>query len=80
MSLSSLKISMITPKGGSKVYELHGTIHQNFCTKCGRLYDLDSILKAPSIPYCDQCGESLNLMLFVRRILGSKCISLATMP
>ena len=31
-------------KAGSKiVYELHGTIHQNFCTKCGRLFGLDYV-------------------------------------
>ncbi|HHT67415.1 MAG TPA: NAD-dependent protein deacylase [Erysipelotrichaceae bacterium] len=66
-------------KGGSKkVYELHGTIHQNFCTKCGRLYDLDSILKAPSIPYCDQCGGIIkpNVVLY-EESLDQNVISLA---
>ena len=43
-------------KAGSKtVYELHGTIHQNFCMKCGRLFGLDYVMKAPGIPYCDKC-------------------------
>ena len=42
--------------GSSLVYELHGTIHQNFCQKCGRLFGLDYVMKAKGIPYCDKCG------------------------
>lgn len=43
-------------KAGSKyVYELHGTIHQNFCMKCGRLFGLDYVMNAKGIPYCDRC-------------------------
>lgn len=54
-------------KAGSKlVYELHGSIHQNFCTKCGRLFGLDSVLKAASVPICDQCGSIIkpNVVLY----------------
>ena len=42
--------------GSSMVYELHGTIHQNFCQKCGRLFGLDYVMNAKGIPYCDKCG------------------------
>ena len=54
-------------KAGSKtVYELHGTIHQNFCTKCGRLFGLDYVLKTKGIPYCDKCGGIVkpNVVLY----------------
>ena len=31
-------------KAGSKiVYELHGSIHRNYCMKCHKFYDLNSI-------------------------------------
>ena len=44
-------------KAGSKlVYELHGTVHQSFCTKCGRLFGLDYVMNADGVPHCDKCG------------------------
>ncbi|MGI6607454.1 MAG: NAD-dependent protein deacylase [Erysipelotrichaceae bacterium] len=43
-------------KAGSKnVYELHGSIHRNYCTRCHKFYDLDYIINSADIPYCD-CG------------------------
>ncbi|MBQ4100192.1 MAG: NAD-dependent protein deacylase [Oscillospiraceae bacterium] len=43
---------------GSKiVYELHGSVLRNYCTKCGEFYDLDYLLKtAPATPICEKCG------------------------
>ena len=35
--------------------ELHGSVHRNYCTRCGRFYSLDDILKADGVPVCD-CG------------------------
>ena len=44
-------------KAGSKiVYELHGTIHQNFCMRCGRLFGLDYVMNSKGVPHCDKCG------------------------
>ena len=37
------------------VLELHGSVHRNYCTRCGRFYSLDDILKADGVPVCD-CG------------------------
>ena len=52
--------------GSSIVYELHGTIHQNFCQKCGRLFGLDYVMNAKGIPYCDKCGGIVkpNVVLY----------------
>ena len=36
--------------------ELHGTVHRNCCTVCGKTYDLDYILHRRGIPYCAACG------------------------
>lgn len=44
-------------KAGSKnVYELHGSIHRNYCMKCGKFFDAQYIKTAPGTPRCDACG------------------------
>ena len=52
--------------GSSIVYELHGTIHQNFCQRCGRLFGLDYVMKAGGVPHCDKCGGVVkpNVVLY----------------
>ncbi|MDR7871456.1 MAG: NAD-dependent protein deacylase [Tissierellaceae bacterium] len=42
--------------GSKNVLELHGSVHRNYCTKCNKFFELDYILKSPSIPICDECG------------------------
>ena len=43
-------------KAGSKnVLELHGSIHRNYCQKCGKSYSLDYILDSEDVPEC-VCG------------------------
>ncbi len=41
--------------GSREVLELHGSVHRNFCTRCGKFYDADYILEAKEIPLCE-CG------------------------
>ena len=44
-------------KAGSKtVYELHGSIHRNYCTKCGEFYDAAYIKDCKGVPRCGKCG------------------------
>lgn len=43
--------------GGSKnVYELHGSIHRNYCMKCNTFFNLDFIINSKDIPLCTKCG------------------------
>lgn len=43
-------------KAGSKrVYELHGSVHRNYCRKCGKLFDAEYMLKSEGVPHCP-CG------------------------
>ena len=42
--------------GSKNVYELHGSIHRNYCTSCHKFYDLDYIIKSDGIPLCE-CGS-----------------------
>lgn len=43
--------------GSTKVRELHGSIQRNYCTKCGKFYDLDGLESHldRGIPKCE-CG------------------------
>lgn len=41
--------------GSHEVLELHGSIHRNYCTRCGRFYGLDVIKAATGVPRCS-CG------------------------
>lgn len=42
--------------GSKKVYELHGSVHRNYCEKCHRFYDVNYVMKTKGIPYCEECG------------------------
>ena len=43
-------------KAGSKnVYELHGSIWRNYCTKCGKSYSAEFIQDSGGVPHC-ACG------------------------
>lgn len=41
--------------GSKKVLELHGSIHRNYCQKCGKFYEADYVKKSSAIPRC-MCG------------------------
>nr|MDE5946031.1 NAD-dependent protein deacylase [Oscillospiraceae bacterium] len=43
-------------KAGCKnVFELHGSIHRNYCMNCGKFYDAKYMKNSSGIPKCD-CG------------------------
>ena len=45
---------------GSKiVYELHGSIHRNYCMKCGKFYDAEYVKNSKEVPYCI-CGGMIK--------------------
>lgn len=47
-------------KAGSKaVFELHGSVHRNYCMKCRKFYDVEFILNSEGIPNC-QCGGTIK--------------------
>lgn len=47
-------------KAGSKnVYELHGSVHRNYCTGCHREYDAQFIKNCAGIPKCE-CGSVIK--------------------
>lgn len=38
------------------VYELHGSTLRNYCTRCGKFYDVDFIANSTGVPRCTECG------------------------
>ena len=42
--------------GNRRVYEIHGTVHENQCMDCGARYPMEAILASRGIPRCPQCG------------------------
>ena len=42
--------------GSKMVYELHGSVHRNYCQKCGAFYDARYMLESKGIPKCEKCG------------------------
>ena len=43
-------------KAGSKrVYELHGSVLRNYCTRCGKFHSAEFVKQSVSVPKCD-CG------------------------
>lgn len=41
--------------GSQTVYELHGSVHRNYCQKCGKFFDVRYIMQTSGVPECD-CG------------------------
>ncbi len=42
--------------GSRTVYELHGSVHRNYCTKCKTFYPIEFIAQSEAIPYCTKCN------------------------
>ncbi len=45
--------------GSKNVLELHGSIHRNYCRKCGKFYDAAYVKGSEGIPKCS-CGGSIK--------------------
>lgn len=46
--------------GSTNVIELHGSVHRNFCRKCGTFYDAEFIKNSKDIPLCKECGGQIK--------------------
>lgn len=43
--------------GSTKVFQLHGSVLDNYCVKCHKNYDLEYVLSQDSVPKCEFDGE-----------------------
>lgn len=56
LSIITQNIDGLHQAAGSKnVRELHGSVHRNYCTRCGKFYDFDFMVHSTGVPHCD-CG------------------------
>ncbi|MCQ2530723.1 MAG: NAD-dependent protein deacylase [Lachnospiraceae bacterium] len=46
--------------GSKVVYELHGSVHRNYCTKCGKFFGPEYMAVADGVPTCDACGGMIK--------------------
>jgi NAD-dependent deacetylase len=46
--------------GSKNVYELHGSVHRNYCVKCNAFYDADFILNSKEVPTCTKCDGTVK--------------------
>ena len=42
--------------GSRTVHELHGSVHRNVCTRCGKTYSAEWVLATEGVPHCEKCG------------------------
>jgi len=56
LAVVTQNIDGLHQKAGSKrVYELHGSIHRNYCRECGKNYSAEFIKQGEGVPHCT-CG------------------------
>lgn len=62
--------------GSRKVYELHGSVHRNYCTKCGKAFGPEYIRDHAPLPLCDKCGGLIKPdVVLYEESLDEKCIT-----
>ena len=42
--------------GNRLVYELHGSVRENYCMDCNRAYTMEWMLRSSGVPRCEKCG------------------------
>jgi NAD-dependent deacetylase len=45
--------------GSKEVMELHGSVHRNFCERCGKSYPVEYITETEGVPKCS-CGGTVK--------------------
>ena len=61
VSVVTQNIDGLHQQAGSKiVYELHGSVLRNYCTKCHKFFDLNYIINSQNIPLCDKCESIIK--------------------
>lgn len=46
--------------GSKTVYELHGSVHRNYCRRCGKFFDGAYVAASDGVPKCDACGGTVK--------------------
>lgn len=46
--------------GSREVLELHGSVHRNYCRKCGKEFNAEYMKEHQGVPLCDECGGNIK--------------------
>ena len=60
--------------GSKAVYELHGSVHRNYCMKCGKFHDVQFIKNSEGIPKCSCGGTVKPDVVLYEECLDDACI------
>ena len=62
--------------GNIRVYEIHGSVRENYCMECNTAYPMDAILNSEGIPRCRECGGVIkpNVTLYGEPLEKYVCI------
>lgn len=77
--------------GNKRVYELHGSIYENYCVNCETDYPLEKIMGTDGVPRCEKCGgiikpgvvlygeapDKYTMIGAEREITGADCLIVA---
>ena len=67
--------------GSVNVYELHGSVHRNYCMKCHQFYDLDFMMKSDGVPHCPVCDGMIKPdVVLYEESLDQETIEAAVLP
>ena len=62
--------------GSVSVYELHGSVHRNYCTRCGKAFAPEYVRDHAPLPLCDKCGGLIKPdVVLYEESLDEKCIT-----
>ena len=77
LAVVTQNIDGLHQKAGSRqVYELHGSVHRNYCTKCGKAFPPEYIRDHTPLPLCDRCGGLIKPdVVLYEESLDEKCIT-----
>lgn len=45
--------------GSKKVFELHGSVHRNYCMRCGKFHSMEEVYHSEGVPRCE-CGGMIK--------------------
>ena len=62
--------------GNIRVYELHGSVRENYCMDCNASWPMEAILHSEGIPRCRECGGVIrpNVTLYGEPLEKYVCI------
>jgi len=62
--------------GNRLVYEIHGSVYENYCMDCGREYDLAWMMRTSGVPRCEKCGGVVKpyVVLYGERLEKYTCM------